>query len=158
MADASGKSDAGRSPRWRTIVPWVLVVVASLLIVVSSLTIWTKRQLLEPDNWADTSSKLLENEQVRNAIAVYLVNELYSKVDVPAELEQELPAQAKPLAAPLAAALQNFAVRTTEAFLARPATQRLWRPRTAWRSRSSSPSSTVAVSACRRRTARSYST
>ena len=127
-AETLGKSTArAEPPRWRRIVPWILVVVASLLLIVSSLTVWAKRQLLDTNNWTTSSSQLLENDQIRQALATYLVTQLYSQVDVAAELEQALPPRTKPLAAPLAAAIQSFSLRATDALLARPATQRLWR-------------------------------
>lgn len=107
--------------------PWVLVLLAALLIVVSSLTVWAKRQLLDTDNWTNSSSQLLEDPAIRNAVSVYLVNQLYSNVDVAGELEQKLPAQAQPLAAPLAAVLREASVRATDALLARPAIQALWK-------------------------------
>ena len=124
---ATPKPTAAKPPRWRRIVPWVLVVLACVLLIVGALTVWAKRQLLDTNNWETTSSQLLENQQIRDAIAVYLVDQLHSRVDVPAVLEKDLPPRAKPLAAPLAAALQNFSLRATEALLARPAVQRLWR-------------------------------
>jgi len=114
------------APRWRRIVPWILVVLASVLILVSSLTVWAQRQLLSTDNWANASSELLDDPAIREAVSIYLVNQLYSRVDVTAELGQRLPPKAKPVAAPLAAVLKDASLRATEALLARPAVQTLW--------------------------------
>ena len=106
--------------------PWVLIVLAAVLLIVSSLTIWAKRQLLDTDNWTTSSSELLEDPAIRNAISVYLVNQLYNNVDVAGELQQGLPPRAQPLAAPLAAVLKEASVRATDALLARPRVQQLW--------------------------------
>jgi len=107
-------------------VPWILVLLAAFLIIVSSLTVWAKRQLLDTDNWQTTSSELLEDPAIRDAVSVYLVNQLFSNVDVAGELKQQLPPRAEPLATPLAAVLKEASVRATEALLARPAVQKLW--------------------------------
>jgi hypothetical protein len=112
---------------WRTWLPWTMVVLAAVVGLVSALNVWVKRQALSTDNWTSASSQLLENDQIRGALSVYLVNQLYENVDVPAALEQRLPPQAKRLAPPLAGALEDPAVRTTNALLARPRVQRLWR-------------------------------
>jgi hypothetical protein len=112
---------------WRTWVPWTLVVIAAVIGLVAALNVWVKRQALNTDNWTNSSSQLLENDQIRGALSVYLVNQLYANVDVSAELQKRLPPQAKGLAAPLAGALEQAAVRATDAVLARPRVQMLWK-------------------------------
>jgi hypothetical protein len=112
---------------WRRWTPWVLVVIAAVIGLVSALNIWVKRQALSTDNWTNTSSQLLENDEIRNSVSVYLVNQLYDNVDVTQALEQRLPPRTKGLAAPLAGALQPLAVRTADALLARPRVQKLWK-------------------------------
>jgi len=104
----------------------VLIVVAALIAVVASLNVWVKRQALDTDQWASSSSQLLENSEIRNAIAVYTVDQLYTNVDVGQALEQRLPDDTKPLAEPLAAALRPALVRTTNELLERPKVQALW--------------------------------
>jgi hypothetical protein len=112
---------------WRTWVPWALVVLAAVIGLVAALNVWVKRQALSTNNFTNASSQLLENDQIRGALSVYLVNQLYASVDVPAALEQRLPPQAKGLAPTIAGALRDPAVRTTDALLARPRVQALWR-------------------------------
>jgi len=112
---------------WRTWVPWTLVVIAAVIGLVSGLNVWVKRQALSSDNWANASSQLLENDKVRNALSIYLVNQVYQNVDVAKTLEQRLPPRAKGLAKPLAAGLQGTAVNAVDAVLARPRVQQLWK-------------------------------
>lgn len=119
----------GPKPRrlaWRSWVPWLLVVLAAIIGLVSALNIWVKRQALSTDNWTKTSERLLEDDEIRGALSVYLVNQIYENVDVEAALEERLPQQTKPLAAPLAGALQPLAVRAADTLLARPRVQQLW--------------------------------
>jgi hypothetical protein len=111
---------------WRRWVPWVLIVVAAIIGLVASLNVWVKRQALSTDNWADSSSQLLENDEIRSALSVYLVNQLYEKVDVGQALEERLPPATKPLGPPLASALQPALVRVTDGILGRPRVQQLW--------------------------------
>ena len=82
---------ATRLPRWRRITIWVLIVLAGLIGLVSALTVWAKRQALETDKWVATSSRLLEDDEIRGALSLYLVDQLYENVDVAAELQESLP-------------------------------------------------------------------
>jgi hypothetical protein len=111
---------------WRRWVPWVLIVLAGLIALFAALNIWVKRQALSTDNWTEASTRLLENEDIRSALSVYLVDQLYSNVDVGKALEERLPPGAQQLGAPLAAALQPALVRTTDTLLGRPRVQQLW--------------------------------
>jgi hypothetical protein len=112
---------------WRTWLPCALVVLAAIIGLVSALNIWVKRQALSTDNWTNASSQLLENDEIRGAVSIYLVNQLYDNVDVAGTLEQRLPPNAKGLAQPLAAGLQGAAVNAVNALLARPGVQKLWK-------------------------------
>ena len=110
----------------RKILVWSLVGVATVLLLITSMTVWTKRQLLSTDNWTDTAGQLLENEDVRAAISAKMVNLLFQRVDVAAALEERLPDQLKAAAPVLAGALQNVAPRAANLVLGTAAAQKLW--------------------------------
>jgi hypothetical protein len=112
---------------WRRWVPWVLVVLAAVIALVSALNIWVKRQALDTNNFTNSSVRLLEDPEVRSAVSVYLVDQLYQNVNVAAELQQQLPPQIKGLAAPLAGALRQLLVRAADTALGRPRVQELWK-------------------------------
>jgi hypothetical protein len=120
--------EAARAPStgWRRWVPWFLVVLAAVIALVSALNIWVKRQALSTENWTDSSARLLENSEIRSALSVYLVNQVYQNVDVGKALSDRLPPQTKPLGPPLAAALQPTLVRVADTILGRPRVQQLW--------------------------------
>ena len=61
----------------------VLIWVTTVLAVLGIFAVWANRQLLNPDNWANTSAKLLENADVRNGTSNYLVGQLYANVNAP---------------------------------------------------------------------------
>ena len=107
--------------------PWALVVLAALITLVASLNVWVKRQALDTNNWTNASGKLLEDERIRSALSIYLVNQLYQNVNVSQELQQELPPAVKPLAPQIALGLQQVAVRAVDTILARPRVQQLWK-------------------------------
>ena len=111
----------------RGVLVWGLFVLATILLFVSSLTVWSKRQLLDDQAWADSSTQLLANDEVRAAIAQELSDALFQRVDVEAQLRERLPAQRQGTAAALAAALQNTVVpAAADRLLQRPRVQTLW--------------------------------
>jgi hypothetical protein len=112
---------------WRTWVPWTLVVLATIIALISALNVWVKRQALSTDNWTNASAQLLENDKIRGALSVYLVDQIYQNGNVTQTLQERLPPQAKPLAAPIATALQDVSIRATNRFLERPRVQELWK-------------------------------
>jgi hypothetical protein len=111
---------------WRHVAVWALIFLAALIGFIGALTVWVQRQALETDAWVATSSRLLEDDEIRGALSIYLVDQLYANVDVPAELQARLPPATKPLAGPLAAALRELSVRAADELLSRPAAQTLW--------------------------------
>src|SRR4051794_11675995 len=82
--------------------------------------------MLDNQSWKNASARLIENPDVQNALSVYLVNQLYENVDVASGLEQRLPANLKPLAAPAAAALRQPATDAVKKLLEAPRVQQLW--------------------------------
>jgi hypothetical protein len=111
----------------RGVLVWCLLVLATILLFVSSFTVWSKRQLLDNEAWADSSAQLLANDEVRAAIAQKLSDALFQRIDVEAQLRERLPAQRKGTAAALAAALQNTVVpAAADRLLQRPRVQTLW--------------------------------
>jgi hypothetical protein len=101
-----------------------LAVVIGLIAVVST---WVNRQALNTNNWTNTSSRLLADPRIQNAVGAYLVNELFSNVDVAGRLREALPTQAQGLAGPASAGLRELANRAAPQVLARPRVQDAWR-------------------------------
>ena len=111
----------------RGLLVWSLFGLATILLFVSSLTVWSKRQLLDDDAWAHSSTQLLANDEVRGAIAQKLSDALFARVDVAAQLRERLPPRAQGAAPLLAAALQNnVGPAAANRLLQRPRVQALW--------------------------------
>ena len=101
-------------------------MLASVLAFVAILAVWANRQLLNTDNWTNTSTELLENRVIRDQIGVFLVDQLYANVDVSAELREALPERLQPLAGPAAGGLRQLAERASKEALSRPRAQQAW--------------------------------
>ena len=101
-------------------------MLAAAIALVSALNVWVKRQALSTENFTNASAELLENDEIRNAVSVYMVDQLYRNVDVGKAFEERLPPATKPLAEPLATALEPALVRVADRILARPRVQQLW--------------------------------
>jgi hypothetical protein len=112
--------------RRRSVIIWTLIVLASLLALVSALTVWSKQQLLDTDKFTSSSAKLLANDEIRATLSTRLVDLLDERVDVQSQLAEKLPPRAKSVAPAIAAAIQNSTAQVINAFLATSQAQALW--------------------------------
>ena len=126
QARAAARAEGAPLTRNRAIAVWSLVVVASLLLLVSSLTIWVKRQALDTNNWTNTSGQMLANDEIRQQLSIYLVDTLFTSSDATARIQAALPPDRAALAPVIAGALRNFAVQAADRLLATPQAQKLW--------------------------------
>ena len=109
----------------RVVVP-ILLALASLALFTGAFAVWVNRQALNTDNWKTTSSKLLADKQVQAALAPYLVDQLFTNVDVTGAIQQRLPSNLQVLAGPASAGLRQLADRSAPKLLARPRVQDAW--------------------------------
>jgi hypothetical protein len=117
--------------------PTVIVVIASVLAVLAIFAVWANRQLLNTDNWVETSSEVLEDDDVQEQLSIFLVDQLYANIDVQARLREALPPRADVLAGPAASGLRGVLENAVDEILGRPRAQDAWRPSTAPRMRPS---------------------
>jgi hypothetical protein len=108
---------------------WVrlLLVLATVLAIFAIFAIWANRQLMNPTNWANTSTQLLRKSTIRSAVSGYLVDQLYANIDVPAQIKSGLPTQLAPLAGPISGALHGVAEQGAERALDLPQVQNVWK-------------------------------
>jgi hypothetical protein len=104
----------------------VLLVLASLLLLLSAFAIWVNRVALNSDVFVDTSTELIEDDAIRQAVATRAVDELFESVDVQAELEAQLPPDYQRLSGPATAGLREASYRVVDRALQQPRLQRLW--------------------------------
>ena len=103
-----------------------LIVIASVIAFLAVFSIWANRQLLETDSWVETSTELLEDEEIRGQLSNFMVDTIYANVDVQGELAQTLPPRLQPLAGPAAGALRTLLDRLANEALQRPRVQEAW--------------------------------
>jgi hypothetical protein len=128
-AQASAAPIRGESApltRNRAIAVWTLVVVASILMLFASLTIWVKRQALDTNAWTNASGQMLANDEIRGQLSLYLVDSLFNSADATAKIQQALPPNRAALAPVISGALQNVAVQAADRILETPQAQALW--------------------------------
>ena len=103
-----------------------LVALGSVLAFLSVFAIWVERQALSTDDWVSTSGRLLEDSEIRTALADYLVDQLYENVDVEKELKEILPGETKEFSGPLSGGLRQVAGDGAERVLETSTAQGLW--------------------------------
>jgi hypothetical protein len=113
----------GYGPRW---LPTALIVLATLLAVVGTLTTWLRVQILDTEQWVSVSNELLEEPEVRSALSTYLGEQLFEAVDVRAELENLLPPRLEGLAGPLTGLVRVSAANAVEQLVASDRFADLW--------------------------------
>ena len=113
--------------RGRTAAVWILLVVAGLLLLLSSFAIWINRVALNTGVFTDTSSSLLDDPAIRSAVANRAVDELFANVDVQAEVEKQLPSDFQGLSGPATAGLRQASYQIVDRALEQPAFQQLFR-------------------------------
>jgi hypothetical protein len=104
-----------------------LLVAATLLWTAFGLGLWAERQALDTDEWVDTSGELLENEPVRTALGLFIVDRLYDSEEVQAQIEEVLPPRLDALAGPAAAGLKEVARRNAPRLLGSALALNAWR-------------------------------
>lgn len=130
MSDTPDTTETPGAPtamsRGRRTLVWALIVVATVIGIASVMTTWVHRQMLNEDNWREASQELVQDPAVRDAVSVYVVNELYDNVDLSAALGERLPPNLKPLAGPAVAAARDPMTNGVERLLESPRVQQLF--------------------------------
>jgi hypothetical protein len=116
-----------RQSRRRATGVWVVLVIAGLLLLLSSFAIWVNRVALNTGVFTDTSSSLLDDPAIRSAVANRAVDELFANVDVQAEVEKQLPGDYQGLAGPATAGLRQASYQIVDRALEQPAFQQLFK-------------------------------
>jgi hypothetical protein len=118
---------SGGAPRRHRFLIGTLFVLATLVGFMAINAVWVNRQVLNADNWANTSSRVLADKQVQTAVSAYAVNQLFSSGVPQARVKAALPPRLQGLAGPLTAGLQQVASQAAPRILASPKVQTLWR-------------------------------
>jgi Short C-terminal domain len=112
--------------RGRRVAVVALLVLGTLLTTAFGFALWAKRQALDTDNWVDTSSALLEDDDIRTAVGLFIIDRLYQSEEVEARIAEVLPPRLVPLAKPAAAGLKQVAQRNAGRILGTDAALQAW--------------------------------
>jgi hypothetical protein len=129
--DASAKEAAppagGRvRSRHRVVIP-ILLTLGVIIGFFACFAVWVNRQVLNTNNWTNTTGELLAHEKVQVAVSTYAVNQLFDSVNVAEQLKSGLPTQLQGLSGPAAAGLHALAERAVPRLLATAQVQEGWR-------------------------------
>ena len=108
---------------------WVrfLTILVGVITVIAILATWVDRQVFDTEEFGDTSVEMLQNKEIRDAIATYAVDELYANVNVDKALKDVLPGDTKDLSGVAAGALRQVADQGAQRALSDKRVQDLWR-------------------------------
>lgn len=120
---APAKKSAGRGRRIGIV---LIIVLASVLLLGTAADVWVKRQVLSTPKWVAASDKILANPKVQAALSTYIVDEIYSNVDVQKELADKLPEGWQGIAGPLAAGIRTPATSAVERILSSDQVKKIW--------------------------------
>jgi hypothetical protein len=109
--------------RRRLIAARALTILAVVLVVVSALANFVKRQALDESQFRHTSRQLIADKTIRDEVAITLVDRLYANVDVSTVIGQRLPRNLRPLSGLIAGAAQDASVRSAQRLLEQPRVQ-----------------------------------
>lgn len=116
-----------RQTRGRSAAMWIVLVLAGLLLLLSAFAVWINRVALNTEVFTSTSSSLLDNDEIRSAVANRAVDELFASVDVQAELEKQLPTEYQGLSGPATAGLRQASYQIVDRALEQPVFQQLFK-------------------------------
>lgn len=122
-AATEGGKPAGRGRRIGIV---LLILLASILLFGTAADVWVKRQVLSTPKWVAASDKILAEPRVQEALATYIVDEIYANVDVQKELEDKLPEGWKGIAGPISAGIRTPATSAVERILSSDQVKKIW--------------------------------
>ena len=146
MSESAGQE---RSSTWRAVSTWLgergagrahvrrrnwlvgaLVIVAVLVVLVGSVTLWAHDFLFNTDTWVATVAPIAKDPAVTHDLSVYLAQQGTDTIDIGQRTQNALPPRLQPLADPIAIALQGwlqtFLQRTIERFVTSPTAYDVW--------------------------------
>lgn len=104
-----------------------LIGLTCVLTLVSALALWLRALVLDTDSYVRAIGPVIDQPEVRAALADQIVATLYDHVDVAAQLRAALPASAAPFAPTLAASIRATSVQVASAALATEAVRAAWK-------------------------------
>ena len=115
-----------RSARARSIISWVLTVLAAIATVLALLGVWTLRTVTETDLFVDRVGSIIEQPEVAAAVGDAAAAELVEALELEERLKDELPADLGIAAGPIATAAENYLAQGATALVQTDQFQAAW--------------------------------
>lgn len=116
---------ARKSP-WRSIAAGLCFLLSFLLTVPAVVGFWGQRTLTDAERYVATVGPIAEDPAVKAAITEVINENLVAQLDVDALLQEWLPPEARPLAGPIAGAVNSFIEKEVAAFVESDRFDELW--------------------------------
>ena len=127
-------SQAARDPHSkRSAIAWVLVVLTSISLVLSTTAVWIDRTIWNTDRFVALVAPLPSDPAVRSAVSAQISSSVSEALDLQQRVQSALadipklpPAAATFLTGPITSAAESATQRAVAAFLATPTFQKIW--------------------------------
>jgi len=120
-----GASPSPKKRRPRKILSGVFVVLFSISLLVTVLSVWSVRQVLNTNAFAGHVEVALKSPAVQTELSNYVAKEVVQVVQPEKIVAAHLPPKAKPLASPLASGFDTLVTKTTNKLVANPTFQQV---------------------------------
>ncbi len=104
----------------------VLLVVATVIALIGTLTTWVNIQLLDTDEWTELSRELLADEEIQQALSERIVDVIYTNVPVGEAIDDALPDAISGVGGFLAGAVRDPLTDSVERALGSDRVQNAW--------------------------------
>lgn len=130
MADTTVEAAASPTPvghhRVRRVFTALLVIVACVLAPLSVLALWAKTTVLDTDNYVAAVAPLASNQDIQEAVATRITDQIMSQQDLVDQLEGKLPKRISQRLPNLQDAAQQFVYEASLKFVSSPQFEKLW--------------------------------
>jgi hypothetical protein len=120
------KSEKRKERRSRPRIATIFVILASLMLVVSTFAFWANRNFLRTDVWVERVAPLASDPSIQRSISNQMTDELMRVINPEQLFAQALPEKGKILAVPLAGAVHDFVQKETLKLVQTKQFQNLW--------------------------------
>ena len=124
-SEPPGGSRAPKARRTRKIFSGVFVVLFCISLLVTVLSVWSVRQVLNTNAFAGHVEVALKSPAVQTELSNYVAKEVVQVVQPEKIVAAHLPPKAKPLASPLASGFDTLVTKTTNKLVANPTFQQV---------------------------------
>jgi hypothetical protein len=126
MATEATATEERRAGTGRLIAARIVTVLAVLVAFVGGIAFYLERTLLDEEGIEPIARGLVQDDEVREQVALTAVDQLYANVDVEEAIAQRLPPNQQGLAPVLAGITRQGAEETAGRLLQRPRLQEAW--------------------------------